>query len=395
MLALVTIAAAQTQDPAERQHAIDVYNSQNMVAALPLLEKVALAYPDDPVVLSRLGFALYSNSVEEKNPAIRQKMRDRARSILLKSLSLGDDSNLTKMVLDALSGPDKSQIPFSSIQTAEAAIREGEAAFVRGDMDQAIAAYKRALEADPGLYDAALYAGDAEFKKGYNSTDPQLRSDHFNAAGVWFGKAIAINPDRETAYRYWGDALDAQGRTNDARDKFVEAIITDPYSRNPYVGLTQWAQRHQVKLGHPKIEPPVSATNQPGQSTVIIDPRTLDATDGSINWSIYAVTRSAWLKSEFFKNYPAEKEYRHSLKEEAAALRLVAEASARDLQSGKVKTLEQSLALLVKLNEDGFVEAYVLFAHPDRGIARDYPAYRSTNREKLRQYWLNVVIIQG
>src|SRR5262245_20664742 len=240
MLALVTIAAAQTQDPAERQHAIDVYNSQNMVAALPLLEKVALAYPDDPVVLSRLGFALYSNSVEEKNPAIRQKMRDRARSVLLKSLSLGDDSNLTKMVLDALSGPDKSQIPFSNIQTAEAAIREGEAAFVRGDMDQAIAAYKRALEADPGLYDAALYAGDAEFKKGYNSTDPQLRSDHFNAAGVWFGKAIAINPDRETAYRYWGDALDAQGRTNDARDKFVEAIITDPYSRNPYVGLTQW-----------------------------------------------------------------------------------------------------------------------------------------------------------
>lgn len=395
MLALVTIAAAQTQDPAERQHAIDVYNSQNMVAALPLLEKVALAYPDDPVVLSRLGFALYSNSVEEKNPAIRQKMRDRARSILLKSRSLGDDSNLTKMVLDALSGPDKSQIPFSNIQAAEAAIREGEAAFVRGDLDQAIAAYKRALEADPGLYDAALFAGDAEFKKGYNSTDPQFRSDHFNAAGVWFGKAIAINPDRETAYRYWGDALDAQGRTNDARDKFVEAIITDPYSRNPYVGLTQWAQRHRVKLGHPKIEPPVSAPNQPGQSTVIIDPRTLDATDGSINWSIYALTRSAWLKSEFFKNYPAEKEYRHSLKEEAAALRLVAEASARDLQSGKVKTLEQSLALLVKLNEDGFVEAYVLFAHPDRGIARDYPAYRSTNREKLRQYWLNVVIIQG
>jgi len=395
MLALVTIAAAQTQDPAERQHAIDVYNSQNMVAALPLLEKVALAYPDDPVVLSRLGFALYSNSVEEKNPAIRQKMRDRARSILLKSRSLGDDSNLTKMVLDALSGPDKSQIPFSNIQAAEAAIREGEAAFVGGELDQAIAAYKRALEADPGLYDAALFAGDAEFKKGYNSTDPQFRSDHFNAAGVWFGKAIAINPDRETAYRYWGDALDAQGRTNDARDKFVEAIITDPYSRNPYVGLTQWAQRHRVKLGHPKIEPPVSATNQPGQSTVIIDPRTLDATDGSINWSIYALTRSAWLKSEFFKNYPAENEYRHSLKEEAAALRLVAEASARDLQSGKVKTLEQSLALLVKLNEDGFVEAYVLFAHPDRGIARDYQAYRSTNREKLRQYWLNVVIIQG
>jgi hypothetical protein len=49
----------------------------------------------------------------------------------------------------------------------------------------------------------------------------------------------------------------------------------------------------------------------------------------------------------------------------------------------------------VKLNEDGFLEAYVLFARPDQGIARDYAPYRATNRDKLKQYWLNVVIIQG
>src|SRR5438105_10180618 len=120
-------AAAQTQDPAERQRAIDTYESQNMVAALPLLEKVALAYPNDPVVLSRLGFALYASSVDEKDPATRQRMRERARSILLKSQSLGDKINLTKMALDTLSGPDATQIPFSSIQTAELSIREGEA----------------------------------------------------------------------------------------------------------------------------------------------------------------------------------------------------------------------------------------------------------------------------
>src|SRR5437870_12981413 len=124
----------------------------------------------------------------------------------MKSQSLGDNSNLTKMTVDALSGPDISQIPFSKIQSAEASIREGEAACMPGDMDQAIAAYKRALESDPNLYDAALYAGDSEFRKAKNSTDPQFRNDHFNAAGVWFAKAIAINPDRPTAYQFWGDA---------------------------------------------------------------------------------------------------------------------------------------------------------------------------------------------
>ncbi|HEX7722798.1 MAG TPA: tetratricopeptide repeat protein [Pyrinomonadaceae bacterium] len=386
---------AQTQDSAERKRALDVYNSQNMVAALPLLEKVALAYPNDPLILSRLGFALYAISIDEKVQTTRQKMRERARSILLKSQSLGDNSNLTKLALDTLAGPDRGPISFSNIQAAEVSIREGEAAFMRGDMDQAIAAYKRALESDPNLYDAALYAGDSEFRKAKNSTDPQFRNDHFNAAGVWFAKAIAINPDRPTAYQFWGDALDAQGKTNEARDKFIEAIIADPYSSLPYVGLTQWAQRHKAQLGHPHIVPPNSTTTQGANTTLNIDPRTLDSKDGSNEWLMYDLTRIAWQKSDFSKNYPTEPAYRHSLKEETAALRMVAEACAKDLKSGKVKELEASLETLVKLNDAGLLESFVLFARPDEGIAHDFEAYRATNRDKLRRYWLEVAIIPG
>ncbi len=385
-------AIAGTQDPAERQRALDLYESNNFAAALPLLEKLAIANPNDAVILSRLGFALYATSATEKDPAVRRHMRERARTLLLRSRSLGDDSNLTRMALDSLSAPDATEIPFSDIKAAEAAIREGEAAFVRGDMDKAIAAYKRALDLDPRLYDAALYAGDAEFKKAHNSTDPQYRSDHFDAAGVWFAKAIAIDANRETAYRYWGDALDAQGKSTDARNKFIEAIIAQPYSRQPYVGLTQWAERHKASLGHPKIQPPNSVETQDGKTTLSIDPKTLNSTDGTNHWLMYDLTRIAWSKGDFFKNYPNEKVYRHSLKEEAAALRMVAEFASKDLKSGKIKALEQSLAVLVKLNEDGLLEAYILFTRPDEGIARDYPSYRASNREKLRRYWLEVVI---
>jgi len=57
-IALAVSATAQTQNPAERQHAIEVYESQNLVAALPLLEKVALAYPNDPVVLGGVILAM-------------------------------------------------------------------------------------------------------------------------------------------------------------------------------------------------------------------------------------------------------------------------------------------------------------------------------------------------
>ena len=392
VFACSVVISAQAQDPSERQRALELYEANNLVAALPLLERVATANPNDPVILSRLGFALYANSVDVKDAALRQKMRERARTTLLRSQSLGDNSNLTRMALDALSAPDGTQVPFSDIKAAELAIREGEAAFMRGDMDKAIAAYKRALESDPQLYDAALYAGDAAYKEANNSTDAQYRSDHFDAAGVWFAKAIAINPDRETAYRYWGDALDAQGKINEARDKFVDAIVAQPYTRNSFVGLTQWAGRHKVALGHPKIEPPNSTRTENGKTTLSIDPKTLNSNDGSNNWLMYDLTRIAWSKADFFKNYPEEKVYRHSLKEETAALRMVAESAARDLKSGKVKSLEGSLDNLIKLNDKGLLEAFVLFARPDEGIVRDYVAYRRDNREKLRRYWLEVVI---
>lgn len=379
--ATISGAPQQIDYAAERQRAMALYDQNKFADAIPILERLVKVKTDDVSVWERLGWASVVVSGSIQDPEQRKRARDRARVAFRRAQELGDDSNLLNQGLQALAAPDPSELTFSLNKEADTAMREGEAAHARGDLDGALAKYRRALEVDPKLYEAALFAGDMEFKKGYTSTDPQYRSAAFDRAGVWFAKAITIDANRETAYRYWGDALDAQGKTIEARDKFVDAIIADPYNRSPYIGLTQWAQRHKAQLGHPKIEPPNSATQ--------------NSADGSTNWGAYTMTRAAWFKSDFLKNYPAEKEYRHSLKEEAAALRLVAEACAKDLQSGKVKTLEPSLAMLVKLNEDGFVEAYVLFARPDQGIARDYSAYRAANREKLKQYWLNVVILPG
>ena len=103
MVLLATAAAVSAQDASERQRALDLYESSQYAAALPLLEKVAQANPNDVAVLSRLGFVLYATSTAEKNATTRQQMRDRARTILLRSKSLGDDSNLTSIALDALS----------------------------------------------------------------------------------------------------------------------------------------------------------------------------------------------------------------------------------------------------------------------------------------------------
>src|SRR5205807_6320755 len=124
----------------------------------------------------------------------RKKARARARTIALQLKEAGDTSNLLQLML-AL--PDDGSEPsFSDRKEVDDAMKGAEADFTRGDLDKAREGYLRALLLDPGNYEAALFIGDVYFKQ-----------HTYGSAGEWFARAIQINPNRETAYRYWGDAL--------------------------------------------------------------------------------------------------------------------------------------------------------------------------------------------
>ena len=81
-----------------------------------------------------------------------------------------------------------------------------------------------------------------------------------------------------------------------------------------------------------------------------------------------------------------------SLAEEADALRSVVMLATGDK---KVKSLTPSLAKLKKLNDDGLLEAYVLIALADKGIATDHPDYLKQHRDKLRRYVVEYVLTGG
>jgi tetratricopeptide (TPR) repeat protein len=372
---------AQTSDSyeTERARAARLLDEGRFLDALPVFEKLSKEQPKDAYVAFGLGFSTLAKANTEKDLEARKQGRIRARTILVRAKELGYDHPLLHSLLEAVRPDGESSETFSRNKAADEAMREGEAAFVQGDVDKALAAYQRALQLDPQLYEAALFAGDMYNKKG------QLEQ-----AGEWFARAIKINPERETAYRYWGIGYMNQDKMLEARDKFIEAFITEPYNRLAINNLVGWAQLNKVALNHPKIEIPTSVSPmEKGQMTITIDPKS------SPSWTLYGLSRAAWTtnnNARFAKEYPNEKTYRHSLPEEAAALRLVAEAAAKDLKSGKVKALDPSLANLVKLNEAGLLEAYILLARPDEGIVLDYAAYRKTNRDKLRRYVVEFVI---
>lgn len=250
----------------------------------------------------------------------------------------------------------------STKKDVDEAMREGEAAFAKGEFPKALENYQRALLLDPKLYEAALMIGDIYFK-----------SAEQDKAGEWFARAIEINPDRETAYRYWGDSLMKQGRVTEAGDKFVESYIAEPYSREARAGFIQYAERVKVSLAHPPVEVPANVGS-------------------SAAWVTYGLVRANWASSEFLKQHPEEKTYRHSLKEEAAAMR--AALKALDQQKGG-KAVDPSLQIIRKLDKEGLLEAFILLALPDEGIARDFKAYRTSNIEHLRRYVKQYVLTNG
>ena len=396
LAAPLQVLAQTTSDVAEeRARAMKLYDQNKFADAIPVMEKLVRELPSDTVLLERLGWSTFVVSASIKDPEARKKARARALELLKRAKDLGDDSELLRTGLDALSQPDDTSGPASPVAEADAALREGEAAHSRGDLDAAIKGYKRALELDPKLYIAALFIGDMYFKKGYQTQDLKTKQEMTVAAGEWFKRAIAIDENIETAHRYWGDALMAVGEQEEAKAKFIDAIIAEPFNRKPYTGLLQWANRFRVSMSHPQIQQPkssISSSSGEQQTTIMIDPKKMAEGTPEYYWSFYDLTRATYKTARFQKEHPGEKEYRHSLSEEASALRMVGEIASRHQKEGKLKTLDPSLENLLKLYNADLIEAYVLFARPDGGIARDYLEYSRTNRDKLRKYWNDFVI---
>jgi tetratricopeptide (TPR) repeat protein len=297
----------------------------------------------------------------------------RAKSEVERAQALGDKSPWLQIMLEEVR-----QDPNSIQVNKDENMRKAEAAFAKGDYDAAIVSYKALAGDDPKSYQAPLFVGDMYFRK-----------HDAKSAGEWFQKAIDINPNIETAYRYWGDALFTDGDKDAALQKFIDAIVADPYNRKSWMGLTQWAQNTGTTLAGPKIKLPQAPTPTPGGKkgdlTITIDPATIkDTKAGSAAWLMYGMTRTLWRNSKFAKEYPNEKEYRHSLGEEADALHMVL----LSLKEQKIPAdpIDPSFHDLLDLGNAGMIEPFVLLSIPDQEIAKDYAAYRAQHRDLLHAY---------
>jgi len=381
-LTFVQPAFAQTSDLEQtKKKAAELINDLKYVEAFPLLEKIVAAEPNNAEMHFYLGFALVAKANETPDAPLRQSFRVRARASFVRAKQFGYEGPLVDALITSMPA-DGSEGAFSSNMAAEAIMKTAEAHFSKGELDEALKNYQKALVLDPKLYHAALFSGDV-----------YLHKNNYEQAEFWYQKAISIHPNIETAYRYSATPLMRQRKFDQARDRYVEAYITEPYNRFAISGISQWAQTTNTQLGHPQINIPVTVTfKDNGDATISLDPAALGQDDGSFAWIGYGATRTVWRNEKFAKTFPKETAYRHSLAEETDALRSVITVAAGDKRT---KTLSPALAKLKKLNDEGLLEAYLLMGRADQGIAQDHRAYLATNRALLRRYVMEYVLRGG
>lgn len=273
-------------DP-EPQHVTDLYNAGKFVEAMPLFEKLVADHPDDATIKADWAFSILAYAATLTDLELRKKARVRARSVALQAQELGNNNATVELTLQT--PPDGSESAFSDRKEVDVVMKAAEADFVRGDLDKARNGYLRAALLNPNNYPAALFIGDVYFKQHVNGS-----------AGEWFDRAIQIAPNRETAYRYWGDALWDMGKSAEARQKYIEAIIAEPYSRMSRAGLTQWAQRSKMPLNWVILHDKGSVVQKDEKNISI----TLDSSLGKDDpngsaWLTYSLGRATWRGDKF------------------------------------------------------------------------------------------------
>ena len=371
-------AGADTAYQVKRQKAGELFSQGKRLEAVPLLEELVKANPKDDEMLVALAACLVERAATLTDQQAAGKERLRARDLLDQAWDLGNTSPLAMNLSQLLKQlPESGAIKFSDNPQAEQFMRAGEAAFSRRDFDEALKDYSKALELEPTNYSAALFAG--------NTYD---RKNEVAKGAEWYERAIQLDPNVETAYRYYADMLARQGNMAQARAMIIQAAVAEPYNRIVWRELHAWASLNDTDINTVFIAVPPPPENVPGANQ---QPPQLSAV-----WQAYYAARANWQKGEEFKKrFPEEKEYRHSLPEESEALTAsakVVEKIKEDKKTAELLTNDAALSLLLKLHRAGLIESYVLFSLGDAGVARDYAAYRAKNRKKLEEYMDTFVV---
>ncbi len=382
------VANPAAEKPASLDEARRLEHLRDYPASNRLFERYIVEHPTDADGPLFYGFSLSGQAENADDAGKARALRLQARTQLLAARKLGASDPLMFGLLEAIpaDGSPVSKPPLSTDQAVSAIMSDAEKAFGRGDYARAAALHKQALGLDPKNYSAALFCGDAYFA-----------ARDFDLANEWFARAVAINPDIETAHRYWADALARKGKFTEATDQFIQAVVAEPYNRLPRERFRQFRE----SLGPPQRARPMnlpSARVAYKDGKVDIQIGKDDGSFGAVLELCYATVCAKVRTEDFGRLFPKETKPRRSLPEEVAGLRAmnqmageIAAAKNDTTKPEEAARWQPALNTLAELERDGLLEPYALLERADQELAQDYASYRSEHRDLLvrfiRHYW--------
>ncbi len=373
-LASLGFAQAPEDDP-ELQRAKELISKSNYFDALPIIEKLVKKYPKDADLHAQLGIAIIVKAVSIVDPDKRRLEVQKAAGPLKKARALGTTDPLALDYLNYIeTGVDLDAADPNNSPELNAAIREGEKYFAKGDFENARIAYEKALKIDPKSPEATLFIGDCYYgQKRY----PQ--------AIEWFRKAIEINPDMEPAHRFLADALALSGKTKEAIKEYAEAYIIRPSSRITRSAFFSAVENFGERTTNPSIEVPIKSTN----GEIVIDETALNDSDGSINWLRFKEVRDKQL--EEFAKVANGREFRSTVSEDVVGFRAVAEGLREELKKNPSLKLSQSLKNLLILDENDLLDVFTILVVHGADNSFEYEKFIDGNREKMIKFLVDYV----
>lgn len=202
------------------------------VQAEVIWRRVIKVEPNNPAAYYNLGIALNSqNKLDEAAAAYRQSLRinpsdavalNNLGNLLLNQGKLNEAIEILQEALIVPEQPEKT--PASSHTLANANL--GDAFWRRGNLDEANAACRRAIQMNPNYATAHHCLG--------NVLQDQNKLDEAISA---YRRAIQLDQRFASAINGWGNVLFSQRKVDEAIAKYREATRADPNYAAPYINL--------------------------------------------------------------------------------------------------------------------------------------------------------------
>jgi hypothetical protein len=180
----------------------------------------------------------------------------------------------------------------------------------------------------------------------------------------------------------------------EAREKYIQAIVAEPYTNRSWIGLKQWADRSKVTLNWLRLQDKSAVTQKDEKNiNIILDSGLGGSALNTTAWATYAMGRASWRGDKFQKEFPNEPKYRRTMREEADSLHLMVTVlvEQKDFEQKK-KNLDPSLLQVIAIDKAGFLEPFALLNRADAEIAQDYVPYRNAHRETIFRYFDEFVV---